>query len=167
MARVKRRLTYDMIVYHFNYCPETGDFVWRNPRVSWTPVGSRAGWVDPQGYRKVRIYGHTYSVGRLAWMLMTGFWPDGEIDHINRVPWDNRWANLRQATREQNVRNSAKRNKLGVPGVSRVDGGYVARVTIDGIRRYLGFYTRLDAAAEAVKEARTSAHREFACLEAK
>lgn len=165
MARVKKRLTYDLLVYHFNYNPLTGSFTWRKPRVKWISPGDKAGWENLQGYRNVKIYGYTYSVGRLAWLYMTGKWPSHEIDHENHIRCDNRWENLREATRAQNMQNARKRNKLGFPGVSESEGGFTARATVSGVRTYLGFFTDLEDAAEAVATARIADHKDFACLE--
>lgn len=167
MARLKKRLTYELLKYHFNYDPETGDFTWRRPRVSWTPVGSRAGWTNNEGYRVVRVYGYGYRVARLAWLYMTGEWPEDEVDHEDQNRSNDRWDNLRPATRKQNVQNSRKRNKLGAPGVSQAEGGFTARATILGVRTYLGYFTDLADAVEAVAAARLGNCKEFACLEAK
>ena len=37
--------------------------------------------------------------------MVTGTWPDCQIDHLNLDKADNRWANLRQATISQNKAN--------------------------------------------------------------
>jgi hypothetical protein len=78
------------------------------------------------GYRRRTIDKTLYLGHRLAWFYMTGEWPQHEIDHIakpNVTPeeaWanksDNRWCNLGEATRGQNMANSIKRkdNKSGM-----------------------------------------------------
>ena len=38
--------------------------------------------------------GELYRAERVAWLLQTGEWPEGEIEHINGDHGDNRWANL-------------------------------------------------------------------------
>lgn len=55
----------------------------------------------------------------VAFLLVTGKWPSGEIDHINGSRFDNRWQNLRHVTRKENAKNNAMRcdNTSGVTGV--------------------------------------------------
>ena len=66
------------------------------------PVGSIAGAKNGRGYHQIRIGGRPYSASRLAWLYMTGKWPNSEISYINGKPSDTRWANLREATTSQN-----------------------------------------------------------------
>lgn len=82
-------------------------------------VGEIAGY-DAGGYRNIRIDGRAYRVHRLAWLWMTGEWPDPECDHINTVKNDNRWFNLRKATRGQNAanRNANSTSWTGQKGVT-------------------------------------------------
>jgi HNH endonuclease len=55
-----------------------------------------------RGYHQIRIGGRPYSASRLAWLYMTGKWPNSEISYINGKPSDTRWANLREVTSSQN-----------------------------------------------------------------
>jgi hypothetical protein len=56
----------------------------------------------------------------MAWLLQTGLWPSGDIDHINGDRSDNRWVNLRDVSKSKNARNAKQnsRNKSGFNGVS-------------------------------------------------
>ncbi|MCB2253458.1 HNH endonuclease [Pseudomonas chlororaphis] len=95
---LKRALRYD---------PDTGSFI-RLVRASNKLAGSIAGYRQQRdGYMHVRVFGKTFAAHRLAWFYMTGEWPEAEIDHINRVRTDNRWENLRCATRAQNAINKS------------------------------------------------------------
>ena len=47
------------------------------------------------GYRYVEIDGVRYRADELAFLFVTGKWPEGEIEHINGDRSDNRWENLR------------------------------------------------------------------------
>lgn len=167
MARRFVKLTYELVRHHFNYNPETGKITWRNPRVGWTPIGSVAGHLDHKGHRIVGIYGKQYRAGRLIWLYMTGKWPSGEIDHKDRVRDNDKWLNLRESSSQQNSCNRKFSNKHGLPGVSEVRGGFTARATVNGARKYLGFFPTADLAAAEVVKARISNGKEFACLEAK
>jgi hypothetical protein len=76
---------------------------------------------------------------------MTGEWPPGEIDHINGNRADNRWCNLRLATRGQNQHNrpSARPNKTGFRGVGTNGNGFCAHISING--KLIHFPTRATA----------------------
>lgn len=96
LSELKKNLHYD---------PSTGIFT-RLLRASNMPAGSIAGSIQNRdGYVIIRVLGHRHTAHRLAWFYMTGFWPEGEIDHINRVRNDNRWTNLRDISHIENIHN--------------------------------------------------------------
>ena len=80
-----------------SYVPATGIFRWKVSVSTRAPVGTIAGAKNGRGYRQIRIDGRPYSASRLAWLYMTGKWPNSEISYINGKPSDTRWANLREA----------------------------------------------------------------------
>jgi hypothetical protein len=92
-----------------SYAPATGIFRWKVSASSRAPVGAIAGAKNGRGYHQIRIGGRPYSASRLAWLYMTGKWPNSEISYINGKRSDTRWANLREATSLQN-RTRLKRN---------------------------------------------------------
>ena len=77
------------------YDPETGIVRWIKDRGGCAKKGRLAGSEDRDGYIVVGIYERQYKMHRVIWLMMTGQWPKGEIDHKNRIRWDNRWRNLR------------------------------------------------------------------------
>ncbi|MGB9054416.1 MAG: HNH endonuclease, partial [Pseudolabrys sp.] len=81
-----------------SYAPATGIFRWKVSASTRAPVGTIAGAKNGRGYRQIRIDGRPYSASRLAWLYMTGKWPNSEISYLNGKPSDTRWANLREAT---------------------------------------------------------------------
>ena len=91
-----------------SYAPTTGTFRWKVSASSRAPVGAIAGAKNGRGYHQIRIGGRPYSASRLAWLYMTGKWPNSEISYLNGKPSDTRWANLREATSSPN-RNRPKR----------------------------------------------------------
>src|SRR5215471_7701304 len=93
------------------YAPRTGIFRWKVSAGSRAPAGAIAGAKNGRGYHQIRIGGRPYSASRLAWLYMTGKWPNSEISYINCKPSDTRWANLREATSSQN-RNRLRGNSL-------------------------------------------------------
>src|SRR5215468_9579313 len=85
-----------------SYAPTTGIFRWKVSAGSRAPLGAIAGARNGRGYHQIRIGGRPYSASRLAWLYMTGKWPNSEISYINGKPSDTRWANLREATSSEN-----------------------------------------------------------------
>jgi hypothetical protein len=163
-----------------DYSPETGVFTWRErPREHFKTCGdwkrwnacfaaTRAGSHDPRGREKISIGRRLYWAHRLAWLHMTGEWPKHEIDHRDCDKSNNRFANLREATRSENERNKKilSRNTSGVKGVSWHKRDKKWRVTIrDGSEKILvGSFDadRLDDAASAYERAAKELHGEFA-----
>lgn len=74
-----------------------------------------------------------------------------EIDHIDRDPSNNRWINLRAATRELNNQNKGlnKNNKTGVKGVRKKRDKYEAKIMRNGIHVRLGLFDSAEEAAVA------------------
>lgn len=74
---------------------------------------------DKDGYLILKIKGKQYKAHRIVYLLCTGKFPNGELDHINRVRDDNRIENLRIVTRKENIANTTRKiNKdTGVVGV--------------------------------------------------
>lgn len=87
---------------------------------------------------------------RVAFELMGVELGAREVDHINGNRSDNRWANLRPATCQQNQWNKAGYSKRGMPkGVRPVRGGYVAFIKPPNFAKsqYLGYFKDIDKAA--------------------
>jgi HNH endonuclease len=85
-----------------SYAPTSGIFRWKVSAGSRAPVGAIAGAKNGRGYHQIRIGGRPYSASRLAWLYMTGKWPNSEISYHNGKPSDTRWANLQEAPSSQN-----------------------------------------------------------------
>lgn len=102
-----------------DYEPETGIFRWKIRKASKVVVGVPAGCPDREGYNRITIDGHPYRASRLAFLYMLGYFPENEVDHIDRVVDNDRWSNLREVSRQCNVRNRCiqKNNRSGVTGV--------------------------------------------------
>lgn len=96
---------------------------------------------------------------RLAFLYMTGAWPADQVDHINMVRDDNRWANLRQADQSLNQRNRRKsRGETGVLGAFRNGRRFMARIHYDGHQHYLGNFATAEEAGKAYQDAKRIHH---------
>jgi hypothetical protein len=166
-------LTQNELKALLDYNPETGAFIWRDfpfpsgkarRRHGKGSVGSIAGSTDISGYREIRINYKMYKAHRLAWFYVYGAWPEGEIDHANGDPSDNRIANLRTATRAQQNANTKMRrtNKVGLKGVCAYGTRYVAYIGVGGGKtKYLGSFATAERAHEAYLSAANEIYGEF------
>ena len=113
-----KRLPADELRRQLKYNPITGKFIWLQNKTR-VNFGDDAGCLCGNGYVLIRVCGTKHAAHRLAWLYMTGDWPKGQIDHINGVRGDNRWANLRHVTGAENSRNAKRRvdNASGITGV--------------------------------------------------
>ena len=105
------------------------------------------------GYLEVGIQGVSYRIHRVIWAIATGEWPpeDKDIDHVNGDRADNRWQNLRLATRSENIVNrTAARadSKTGVRGIRfcKTRTKYLPIVRENGMPRRLGRFSTLEEA---------------------
>src|SRR6516164_1205479 len=140
-----------------DYDPATGILRWRVERYRKHP-GDIAGCIhkvakDDYWRVTVSINYRRYLAHRIIWLMMTGKWPVKEIDHMDRDPTNNRWGNLREATRTQNGRNLSLKpaNTTGVTGVSPDGrrGGYRVRIMVESRDIYLGNFKSLEEAVAA------------------
>lgn len=145
------------------YDPELGVFRWRHSRGRMTS-GSIAGNINHDGYRVIGVNRYIYMASHLAWLYMTGKWPENEIDHVNGEPGDNRWSNLREATSTENNRNrnGHRDSKSGVKGVDWHCGKWRAAICTNRKWQQIGRYDTLEEASMAYREAAKSQHGSFA-----
>lgn len=164
--QIKRALKYD---------PETGVFTWLISPSNRAKKGSVAGFMNDAGYWMIGIDNVRYRAHRLAWLYMTGEWPERKIDHENTIRSDNRWANIRLADDSQNVCNQALRadNTSGVKGVrfwkNETNEYVIARLAIYGkvIQKNfsvtkLGREAAFRMACRCIVDLRETKHGEFA-----
>lgn len=139
MQRIRHNLAYD---------PISGDLRWlvagRGRR-----VGGRAGNImlsradTSLFYSQIKIHSHRFLAHRLAFLLMTGRWPRGHVDHIDGNGLNNSWRNLEDVSHSVNTRRGklGRGNRSGISGVcwDRVNRHWRARIGAGGLCKYLGF----------------------------
>ena len=159
---MSRILTVERLREVLSYDPDTGVFRWiaKTSKFSHMHPGDIAGGAEADGRRSIRIDGLMHWAHRLAWLYMTGKWPAGDIDHRDTDPGNNRWLNMREATKSVNAQNRTKgQGKNGLPlGVSLKGKRFEAGIKIDGRRRYLGTFDTPAAAHSAYVTAKRANH---------
>lgn len=153
--------------FRFSYSREEGVLRWKNPPKHARGIaGDPAGSLHPSGYIIVGIGGGKYPAHRVIWLMETGAWPEGEIDHINGIRHDNRWENLRDvstAVNQQNQREGQAGSRSGLLGVYPNPGSqrnpWKALIKPDGGKlMHLGSFPTPEAAHDAYLAAKRSMH---------
>jgi hypothetical protein len=155
-------LTVERLKELLHYDPDTGHFTWLADFRHQHKSGDRAGTLC-HGYRRIKIDRVLYYEHRLAWLYMCGEFPPKHIDHADMDRANNRWSNLRLATRSQNQANRPTTNKIGLKGVKKIsDGRYEARIQFGTTRIFLGTFSTPEAANAAYYAAAREAYGDFA-----
>lgn len=125
--------------------------------------GKRIGWKNGPGYRRVKIQGKEYAEHRLIWFLMTGEFPDLDIDHINGIRDDNRWCNLRVLSRQHNLQNQ-RLARQGNPllGVTKNRNRWSAKIKLNGKLVHLGTFDTPEQAHEVYINKKKKEHPGYA-----
>lgn len=149
------------------YDPLTGVFLWKVTRGPHIQIGKSAGsiWRSPRGEARyvIRFDHRGYQANRVAWLVMTGEWPNHIVDHADGDSLNNRWSNLRKATGEQNAANARPRrdNTAGLKGVSQKGSRFVARIQSGKRRLSLGSFETAEEAYAAYCRAAAVHHGDF------
>lgn len=150
-------LTLSNLKEKLNYDSSTGVFVW-------IKANKVAGSIHTKnGHIKICLKGKFYQAHRLAWLYMTGYWPNGQIDHINGQKNDNSFANLRDVSLSENLQNqrkSHKDSKTGLLGVyfNRKNNRYYSSIWSNGKSISLGHFDEKFDAYSAYLEAKRLLH---------
>jgi len=131
------------------YDPETGNFTYKKPWFN-RKIGDIASLKHSTGHTRIRLDGCLYYSHRLAWLYIYGYFPENEIDHINRNKSDNRICNLREVSVSCNMRNTGNRsnNTSGVKGVYwfKQKSKWCSYIIISSKKYFLGLYSSFDEA---------------------
>lgn len=139
------------------YNPETGLFYKRMTAGQLKEVGSNC-----NGYLLCTINYRHYLVHRLAWLYTTGEWPEEDIDHRDDDKANNKWSNLRLATKSGNQENQkhaqASNLSTGLLGASSKGSRFQAQITVKGKRLHLGTFDTAEDAHQTYIEAKRKLH---------
>lgn len=156
-------LTQERLKEVLHYEPESGEFT----RIVKTAHNASSGTVNKiTGYLSISLGGRQYYGHRLAFLYMTGAWPQKMVDHINGNRSDNRWANLREASatiNQQNLQVHQKNNRTGLLGVTRLHNRrgtkhFCAQLFAHGKRVHCTYHETPEAAHAAYLEAKRKHH---------
>lgn len=143
------KITQDKLKQLLHYNPYTGIFKWRNKKGK-VKRKDVAGSTNNNEYTRIVIDYKFYQAHRLAWLYMYGYFPENDIDHIDRIRNNNRINNLREVSRQCNMRNSGnpRNNNSGVKGVCwyKSRNKWYAQIIINQKLIFLGYYKSFDEA---------------------
>lgn len=161
-------LDYTLVNDVLKYDAKTGKLFWKERPVEaflrkrhWLQfnkkyAGKEAGSLN-YGYVMIYLCRRKIGAHRLAWLLHTGSWPNGEVDHINGNASDNRIENLRDVSHFENSRNQKrpKNNTSGALGVvwHKQHQKWCARIKRNGKYKHIGLYSKIDDAIDARRKA--------------
>ena len=149
-------MTQNQLKSQLHYNQSTGIFTHLHDRGNNKLKGITAGCKRPDGYTKINLNKIPYMAHRLAWLYVYGYMPT-EIDHINGKRDDTRISNLREVTRQENMKNRrlSTRNKSGHQGVyyDKSRDKWAVQIAVDGKAKTIGRYKNKNDAIIARKEA--------------
>jgi hypothetical protein len=154
------RLTHERLIEVLSYDPRSGQMTWKVRLSTIRKAGDVAGG-SYGSYSFVTVDKVMYLAHRLCWFYVTGTWPSGEIDHINGIPTDNRWCNLRVVeprTNQQNMRRAHFDSATGLLGVSKHGRAYRYQIKVCGKNITRGGFRTPEDAHAAYVEAKRAMH---------
>lgn len=143
----------DTLRYLFDVDADRGLLIRAVSRAHNARKGDVVGSVDGKGYLHVNISGAFFRVHRIIYFMHYGYEPEFGVDHKDCDRLNNRPANLRPATDQQNAGNTKppRNNTSGYKGVYKHSRGrkWCAQIKQNGETVYLGWFDTPELAAAA------------------
>lgn len=158
------KLTHSLVKELFDYDPHTGKLTHAKDSPPKGKKGREAGWVTSYGYRRVGAATNEYFAHLVIWLWMTGTIPEMDVDHKDGNRDNNKWDNLRLATRSQNLINQGLKlnNKSGFKGVCSRGNSHSVRLRVNGKVLHFGSFSDPLIAARVYDIEAVRHHGEFA-----
>jgi len=142
---------YDAVILQIKYDAVSG-------KMYWIDNGMEAGGrTSSNGYLNIKFNGKMYLAHRIAWFIVNGEFPDGQIDHIDHDKHNNRMSNLRDVDASDNLKNKGKYkcNTSKTTGVYwyKDRSSWSAKIRINSKLINLGFFDEYHEAVNARKNA--------------
>ena len=151
----------ELIQHFFNY--KDGELYWKISPKAGVNKGDQAGYVEPRGYKVIKVLSKKYKAHKLIFLYHRGYMPKF-IDHINNNRVDNRIENLREATRIQNNQNAniRKDNTSGIKGVfyDKRNKKWIACLHYNK-QRIIKRFDYFEEAKKEIRKMREIYHKEF------
>lgn len=159
-------MTFAELSKHFVYNPNSGKIYYSTElkaRYNIRP-GKEAGCVYSGGYWMVTYNKKRIKRSRLAFLLMTGDWPNKDVDHIDRNRLNDSWENLREASNSLNGFNrtfdSLKHRGIRYRPEQSKKNPWVVHIRKDGKLIHVGQYSTLEQAKVIRRDAELKFHGE-------
>jgi hypothetical protein len=150
------------------FSPVSGfpNYIINNDGVIYSQRGEMKHKIDKDGYNCIHLSNGKpkhYYIHRLVYQHFGKNWnPELTVDHIDGNVNNNHISNLRMATQQQQQFNKGMRkSKLGVKGIEIRNNKYIARITIDKKRIFLGRFKTIEEASNAYQTKAKELHGEF------
>lgn len=152
-------ISHDELLSRLDYDKESGIFTWKLSTAR-RRSGEEAGGIftckKGKQYVVIGIKNKIYYAHRLAFLWVNGEFPPSHVDHIDSNGLNNRWNNLRLASRAENSKNVKikKNNTSGVCGVyfNKQIKKWIAQIGIEGKVRSLGSFVNKEDAITVRQE---------------
>ncbi len=155
---VTKKLLHELFEY------KDGELYWKKSPSKIVKAGSKAGFLNSNNRKQVKIFQNHYLIHRVIFMMFYGWLPEF-IDHIDNNQLNNKIENLRPATRSQNQCNRKTQKSLsGIKGITwcNSQNKWRASFQLNKKKIHVGRFDSLEKAKIAIIEFRSKYHGNFA-----